>query len=309
MPVDYLQKILTAKVYDVAVETPLELAADAVAAPRQSRVAEARGSAVGVFVQAARRLQQDGAHERGRARAGRHRGVGRQSCAGRGARRAAARLRRDDRDAGHDAADQDRGSRGTRGDRRAARRFVLGRVREGAGAAEGNARDVRASVRRSGRHCGPGHDRHGNPAPVPGTARCDFRRDRRRRADQRGRGVRETRASRGADHRRAAGRLRCNGALDRGGAAGHAAARRTLRRRRGREAGRQGNVSPCAEVRRRHRHRRHGRDLRGAEGRVRGHALDPRARRRACDCRRQGLGRANAGQGSRRSRRSPAART
>ena len=27
MPVDYLQKILTAKVYDVAVETPLELAA------------------------------------------------------------------------------------------------------------------------------------------------------------------------------------------------------------------------------------------------------------------------------------------
>ncbi|HEY3460344.1 MAG TPA: threonine ammonia-lyase, biosynthetic, partial [Casimicrobiaceae bacterium] len=26
MPVDYLQKILTAKVYDVAVETPLELA-------------------------------------------------------------------------------------------------------------------------------------------------------------------------------------------------------------------------------------------------------------------------------------------
>ena len=31
MPVDYLQKILTAKVYDVAVETPLELGADAVA--------------------------------------------------------------------------------------------------------------------------------------------------------------------------------------------------------------------------------------------------------------------------------------
>ena len=31
MPVDYLQKILTAKVYDVAVETPLELAPDAVA--------------------------------------------------------------------------------------------------------------------------------------------------------------------------------------------------------------------------------------------------------------------------------------
>ena len=31
MPIDYLQKILTAKVYDVAVETPLDARADAVA--------------------------------------------------------------------------------------------------------------------------------------------------------------------------------------------------------------------------------------------------------------------------------------
>ena len=132
MPVDYLQKILTAKVYDVAVETPLELAPTLSRAARQSRAAEARGPAAGVLVQAARRLQQDGAPDAGRARARRHRRVGRQSRAGRRARRAAARLRRDDRHAGHDAADQDRGGGGARRDRRAARRFVLGCVREGA---------------------------------------------------------------------------------------------------------------------------------------------------------------------------------
>ena len=69
MPIDYLQKILTAKVYDVAVETPLERGADAVAAARQPRAAEARGPAAGVLVQAARRVQQDGAPVAGRARA------------------------------------------------------------------------------------------------------------------------------------------------------------------------------------------------------------------------------------------------
>ena len=61
MPVDYLQKILTAKVYDVAVETPLELAPTLSRAARQPRAAQARGPAAGVLVQAARRLQQDGA--------------------------------------------------------------------------------------------------------------------------------------------------------------------------------------------------------------------------------------------------------
>ena len=124
MPVDYLQKILTAKVYDVAVETPLELRADSVAAARQSRAAEARGPAAGVLVQAARRLQQDGAPARGRARARRHRRVGRQPRAGRCARRAAARLRCDDRHAGHDAAHQDR-----RGRERAARKSFCTAIR------------------------------------------------------------------------------------------------------------------------------------------------------------------------------------
>ena len=44
--------------------------ADAVASPLQSRAAEARGPAAGVFVQVARRLQQDGASDAGRARDG-----------------------------------------------------------------------------------------------------------------------------------------------------------------------------------------------------------------------------------------------
>ena len=70
------------------------------------------------------------------------------------------------------------------------------------------------------------------------------------------------------------------------------AARRPVRRRGRGEAGRQGDVPPRAAVRRRDRARRHRRHLRGVEGRVRGHPLHPRARRRARDRRREGVGRA-----------------
>ena len=70
------------------------------------------------------------------------------------------------------------------------------------------ARHVHPSVRRSRRDRGPGHDRGGNPAPVPGTARCDLRRCRRRRADRRHRVLRQARAPGSQGHRRAAGRLR-----------------------------------------------------------------------------------------------------
>ena len=88
-----------------------------------------------------------------------------------------------------------------------------------------------------------------------------------------------------------------------------AAARRAVRRRRRGEAGRQGNVPHRARARRRDRAGRHRRDLRRDQGRVRGHALDPRAGRRAGDRRRQGVGRAAPRDGTRRSSRSPAART
>ena len=55
----YIERILKARVYDVAIESPLEAGAAAVAPARQSRAAQARGPAAGVLVQAARRLQQD----------------------------------------------------------------------------------------------------------------------------------------------------------------------------------------------------------------------------------------------------------
>ena len=61
MAVDYLQKILTAKVYDVAIESPLELA-PALSRRLGNRVLLKReDQQPRVLVQAARRLQQDGA--------------------------------------------------------------------------------------------------------------------------------------------------------------------------------------------------------------------------------------------------------
>ena len=56
---DYLEAILNANVYDVAVETPLQEAPLLSAAPRQPAASEARGPAARLLVQAPRRLQQD----------------------------------------------------------------------------------------------------------------------------------------------------------------------------------------------------------------------------------------------------------
>ena len=60
MKTDYLERILKARVYDVAVETPLELAPNLSRPPGQCAAAQTRGHAAGVLLQAARRLQQDG---------------------------------------------------------------------------------------------------------------------------------------------------------------------------------------------------------------------------------------------------------
>jgi threonine dehydratase len=56
---DYLEKILNAQVYDVAVETPLDAGAQPFGAYRQPDPVQARRHATGVFLQAARGLQQD----------------------------------------------------------------------------------------------------------------------------------------------------------------------------------------------------------------------------------------------------------
>ena len=85
--------------------------APAVAPPRQRGAAQARGSAAGLQLQAARRLQPHRAHDRVRARARGDRGERRQPCAGRGVFRPASRPRRADRHAEDHAGHQGRGGR------------------------------------------------------------------------------------------------------------------------------------------------------------------------------------------------------
>ena len=90
--------------------------------------------------------------------------------------------------------------------------------------------------------------------------------------------------------RRGAHRRRRHGALAEGGPAREARARGTVRRRRRREACRQGDLSPVPAPRRRDGAGGYRRNLRGDQGRVRGHPRGARARGRAGDRRRQGLG-------------------
>ena len=105
-----------------------------------------------------------------------------QPRAGRRARRAAPRLPGDDRDAGHHAAHQDRAR-----SRRAARPWcctatrIRMRTNRRSACRRSQRRHVRAPVRRSRRDRRAGHDRHGDPAPMPGAARRHLRRGRRRR--------------------------------------------------------------------------------------------------------------------------------
>ena len=147
--------------------------------------------------------------------------------------------------------------------------------------------DVRASVRRSGRDCRAGHDRDGNPAPASsGRARadsCGVRRDRRRRFDRRCRGVHQ--GARAADQgdRRADDRFGCDGALARSRAPRQAARRRTVFGRHRGAGGRAAHIQAGPRPRRRHRAGRHRCDLRGDQGRVSGHALDSGTGRRAGD--------------------------
>ncbi len=217
MPTDYLKTILTARVYDVAVETALEVA------PHLSRrlgnhgAAQARGHAAGLQLQAARRLQQDGPPGARRSCA---RGV---ICASAGnhaqgvaLRGRAARLPRGDRDAGDHAA----GSRSTPCTRSAARSCCTATAtptptRHALELEKAAGPDLRPSVRRPGRDRRPGHDRDGDPAPAPGADRRGLRRHRRRRPDLRRRRVHQGGAARDQGHRRADDRLRRDDAVGR----------------------------------------------------------------------------------------------
>jgi hypothetical protein len=100
---DYLEKILNARVYDVAIETPLEPAPILSARSGNRILLQARGHAAGVQLQAARRLQQDRPPDAGAAQARRDLRLGRQPRPGRGAVGAEARHPCRDRDADHHA--------------------------------------------------------------------------------------------------------------------------------------------------------------------------------------------------------------
>jgi threonine dehydratase len=88
---DYLEKILTAKVYDVAIESPLEVAPAISRRTGNHILLKREDKQPGVLVQAARRLQQDGAPPPAEARARRDLRERGQPCAGCGSRRAAPR--------------------------------------------------------------------------------------------------------------------------------------------------------------------------------------------------------------------------
>ena len=242
MPIDYLQKILTAKVYDVAIESPLELA-PTLSRRLGNRVLLKREDQQPVFSFKLRGAYNKMAHlspaERARgviaASAGNH---------AQGVALAAQKL----------------GCKATivmpvttphikiaAVEARGAKVVLHG---DSYSDAYAHALALQKKLRATFVHpyddpdviAGPGHDRHGDPAPVAGPARRDLRRRRRRRAHQRHRVVREARAPRDQDHRRAAGRLRCDDALARGGPPGQARARRAVRRRRRGQAGRRGDV-------------------------------------------------------------------
>ena len=161
---DYLEAVLNANVYDVAIETPLQ-EAPLLSQRLGNRLLLKREDLQPVFS-----FKLRGAYNKmsrllgGRAAARRRRRVGRQPRAGRRARGAAARHRGDDRDAGDDAADQDRLGRRARRDRRARGRLVRRRLRRGDAHRAAPEARVRPPLRRPRRDRRPGHDRDGDPA-------------------------------------------------------------------------------------------------------------------------------------------------
>ena len=92
--IDYLEAILNANVYDVAIETPLQEAPLLSERLGNRLLAEARGSPARLLVQAPRRVQQDVAPAGGGAPARGRRRLSRQPRPGRRARGAATRDRR-----------------------------------------------------------------------------------------------------------------------------------------------------------------------------------------------------------------------
>ena len=276
----YLQKILTARVYDVAIEIAARPGAQPVAPPGQPGAAQARGPAVGVQLQAARRLQQDGAPAGRAAGARRDLRLGRQPCAGRGAERAQARLPGGDRDAGDHAAAE--GRRGA----------CAGRPRWCCTATATPTPTLHALELEKPQGLSFVHP-FDDPDVIAGqgTIAMEILRQHQGPIDAvfvaiGGGGLISGVAAyikavrpRDQGDRRADRRFRRHAALGARRQARDAGRRRAVRRRHGGQAGRRGDLPPGARAGRRLRGRRHRRGLRRHQGRVPGHAQHPRARR------------------------------
>ena len=216
MTVDYLQKILTAKVYDVAIESPLDLA-PTLSRRIGNRVLLKREDQQPVFSFKLRGAYNKMAHLSAAERSARrdHR-VGRQSRAG-------------SRACGAEAcckativmpvttpsikiqAVEARGAKVVlHGD------SFSDAYKHSLKLQKAQRIDFRPSLRRPRRDCRSRDDRGGNPAPMAGAHRRHLRRDRRRRPDFRHRLVRQARAAGNQGHRRAARGLGRDGTLHRG---------------------------------------------------------------------------------------------
>ena len=190
-----------------------------------------------------------------------------------------------------------------------ARRFLRRRLRPFADPRAPRTAHLCAPLRRPRRDRRPGDGRHGDPAPAQRADPRDLRRRGRGRPDLGHRRLRQALAPGDQDHRRRADRGGRHDALAGGGPAGEARPGRPVRRRRGGEAGRGGNLPPVPRAGGRDDPGGHRRHLRGHQGRVRGHPHDPGAGRRAGRGRGQGLGGAAAAAGTARWWRSRAGRT
>ncbi len=101
---------------------------------------------------------------------------------------------------------------------------------------------LRSSLRRSRRDRRPGHHRHGDTEPARAAHTRHLRADRRRRVDFGHRGLREAAAPRDQGDRRGAHGRRRHVPLAQGRPAREARPGRAVRRRRGGEAGRRGDL-------------------------------------------------------------------
>ena len=210
---------------------------------------EAGGSAAGLLVQAARRLQQDGAVVGEGPSTGSRGRVGGQPRPGRRARGAEARYQVAHRDGPQHPQHQGRCCPGAKRTHRLPGGHLPAGRRPRGEACQGPGLHPRASVRRSGCHRRPRYGRHGDHEPASGAGRR-LRSGGRRGTHRRHRRLRQVPAPRDPDRWRRGRGLRLPGGGPRGGPPRTVAARYAgcLRRRRIRRADRIGTVQDREEI-------------------------------------------------------------